>query len=159
WELPLGDDDVNASHHELLSYATLDWGRGRWGFQVVGGYRYSVSDESGGPVAPAAAPVVGGGPSGISFHDGPTARRLARYVNPHEDQELLWRVGTSTPWGPRIRVNGQHVVDGDGGPFVIAQVSVPVSIGTGMQLRPSLGGPVSPERRYDWRFGLEMILR
>jgi hypothetical protein len=159
WEIPLGDDDVNASHHELLSYATVDWWRGRWGFKVVGGYRYSVSDEDGAVAAPAAAPVVGGGPAGISFHDGPTTARLARFVNPHEDHELLWRLGATTPWGPRVRVGAQHVVDGDGGPFVTAEVSLPVSLGVGMQLRPSIGGPLSPERRYDWRFGLEMAIR
>ena len=83
------------------------------------------------------------------------------FVNPHEDTELNYRIGTETQlWGSRLRpaveVSRIQVLSSG------AEVNTFVTIGTrwSAQISPSLALlatgelPIANQSRYDWRVGL-----
>lgn len=164
WEAPWGDDVVSDDHHELLGYGTYEWRRGRWGIRGTAGYRQALTAaEAHHEAGPAGAPRVPG-TAGVSLHNdhGTSSESgfpsLSRFVTPHEDRELLWRIGTAPRWGGLLELDGQYVLrgEGEGTHYLTAELSVPVTVG-GTRISPSVSGPVSAGRRYDWRVGVGFL--
>jgi hypothetical protein len=164
WEIPI-DTPVAADHHEFLAYSLLDWLPRGPGLELAGGFRFSVSgsnDDHG--TGPAAAP---GAARRLSFHANHYhGSNFAAFVNPHAEREIMWRVGTARPLGWKLlpltaTVDGQHPVRGstEGLHFVTGEVGAQVPIVRGYTLVPSVSGPLSSDRRYDWFLALEIRRR
>jgi hypothetical protein len=160
WEVPI-DSPVAADHHEFLAYSLFDWMPEGTGIEVAAGYRFSADgDDDEHDAQPAAAPSTPRSTIALhANHDGPD---YAAFVNPHEEREIMWRTGTARPlpwrWLPlTAAVEGQHPVDG--GAFVTGELGALVDVGRGYRLAPSISGPLSSDRRYDWFLALEVRRR
>ncbi|MGH2569836.1 MAG: hypothetical protein ACRDGR_01335, partial [bacterium] len=161
WEAPWGDELVSDVHSEWLAY--LRYIRGpRW-LDVTGGVRFSSSDDVASGSSASGAPRITA-QDGIQFHAGHdhgTSSGFARFVNPHEAREVLWRVETAPVWRVAATVAGQHPQSGEtnGQDFVTLGASATIPVFGHVAIIPSASGPISQSRRYDWSIGLEASVR
>jgi hypothetical protein len=100
----------------------------------------------------------------VAFH-GPQVSAVAppHVVNPHADQELVWRAGVSTAWGrrrlaPALFVEGQLVADGPdrGTSYAATEVSLGVPFLDRFQLDGHVKVPFTATSRFDWTSGLAL---
>lgn len=139
-ELPLGNFDAGMAdrHFMLLPYVLMEKSTG-FGY-VLGSLGYcqafSVSDDGEHPV----------------------------YVNPHEDQEILYRVGAGLQQlegtlKQRIYLDGRYAVvddlEGPGRSHISGGMALDFTFGNRLILSPSLDLPFTSPGRFDWNAGLE----
>lgn len=153
WEAPWGDETVSTPHSELVTYVRYQWSVP--GLDLVGGYRFSTSEDGASPSAAPASPVL--------RHAGHShgSTDFAPFVNPHEAREVLWRAEVVPLRRLGLNVQGAHPLTGEteGEHFVTTGVSAEIPVVQRVAIVPSFSAPVSESRRYDWTAGLEVAIR
>lgn len=158
-ELPIGDseDGIAADHFEVLPYAGYRQSFGELSASANVGFRFALGEHSAHEEGDHHAK-----PSTRSAHGGETPI----LVNPHEDQEFLYRVGVSRDFGskpirPELFLDGQLVMKGEdpGQNFLTAGALVSIPAGGRYQLQPTLEFPLTEESRFEWRLGMGFTAR
>ena len=139
-ELPLGNFDAGmaGNHVMLVPYAMMERSMGFGSLTGSVGYCHAFSVGDGGE-----HPV---------------------YVNPHEDQEILYRVGAGLQQlngalKQRIYLDGRYAVvdelEGPGRSHVSGGMALDFTPGDRLIFSPSVDLPFNAPGRFDWRGGLE----
>ena len=159
-ELPLGDSEkgMAGDHLEVFPYA-------RWSgplrfavFHAQTGYRAAVgASEEGEDGHPQPSPPAGA--AGVQFHGTSTSASSPGFlvVNPHSEQEWLWRVGgglnpSISRWTPALFLEGHTVTKGpdEGETYAFAEAFLAYSFETRYQVNVLARVPVSEARRFDF---------
>ena len=160
YEAPIGDAEsgIASDHTELLPYAAYLYRFGRGGVRALVGYRFSVGsgeDEAGEVHEHAHG-------SKLAFHNSiGQFGAPAHVVNPHADQELVWRTGFDTQFGarglrPGLALEGQTVTEGPdrGTSYVASELSLGVPFWNRYQLNAHTKFPLTSLSRFEWMSGL-----
>ena len=159
-ELPLGDshDGIASDHFEILPYVGYRQSLGELSASANLGFRFALGEPAAHDEDDHHAKT-----SGRSLHGADETPIL---VNPHEEQEFLYRVGVGREFGskpirPELFVDGQLVMKGEdpGQNFLTAGAMVSIPVGGRYQLLPTLEFPLTEESRFEWRLGMGFTAR
>lgn len=142
-ELPFGnaDEGMATDHLMLVPYALIEQSFGS-GY-LLGSFGYSHA---------------------IALHHHEDGEHPL-FVNPHEDQEILFRAGTGfraldNKLTPQLSLNGGYAVvdelEGEGRAHLTAEISLAYKALPNLVLTPSLELPLNSPKRFDWSGGLEI---
>lgn len=147
WELPFGHDEhgLASDHVAAIPYAAWRPVRGAWSADVRGGYCRSFSDGHG----------------GNDHGQGGHGHSRVLVVNPHEDQELVFRGALTRSAGKAVFggvVEGQQPLDGatKNKLFLTGGLSADVRWGGGWSGGILFDVPLSRPRRFEERWALRL---
>jgi hypothetical protein len=145
-ELPFGDHDNGLASHHMMLVPYAAFGKGLDPFSISATLGFSAAVELGG--------------SAEDTIEVP----LFPYVHPHEDREILYRLGAGMSlWkkraNPEIFLSGQHVLVDEkesvrGDDDLTAGILVPIKAGR-FTVMPKAEFPILAPARFDWTAGLD----
>ena len=142
-EVPIGDHDhgIAADHWMLVPYASMVRSFGETFVLARAGYRRAFGGQDEDPLHPL-------------------------LVNPHADQELLYRLGVGSHWAEKslmaqAYLDGQRVLSADSEfkDFVAAGAQGALRLDSDLDLTANAELPLSAPSRFDWRVGVGLTFR